>query len=119
MQRDRKEDTVGLLDGVLGGLVGGGLASVISGLIAQQDGISGLVSKFESGGLGAVAQSWVGTGPNTAISGNQLQSVLGSDLIQQLAAKTGMSPQDLAHKLAEVLPGVVDSMTPGGVIPKG
>jgi uncharacterized protein YidB (DUF937 family) len=110
---------VGLLDGVLGGLVGGGLASVINGLIADQGGISGLVSKFESGGLGSVAQSWVGTGPNAAVTGNQLQSVLGSDLIQQLAAKTGMSPQDLAHKLAEVLPAVVDSMTPGGVIPKG
>jgi len=118
MQRDRKEDAVGLLDGVLGGLVGGGLASVINSLIAEQGGISGLVSKFESGGLGAVAQSWVGTGPNAALSGNQLQSVLGSDLIQQLAAKSGMSPQDLVHKLAEVLPGVVDSMTPGGAIPK-
>lgn len=110
---------MGLLDGVLGGLVGGGLASVINSLIAEQGGISGLVSKFESGGLGAVAQTWVGTGPNAAISGNQVQGVLGSDLLQQLAAKAGVPPEDLAQKLAQVLPGIVDSMTPGGAIPKG
>ena len=110
---------MGLLDGVLGGLVGGGLASVVNGLIADQGGISGLVSKFEQGGLGAIAQTWVGTGPNAAVSSDQLHKVLGSDLIQQLAAKTGLSPQELTQRLAQVLPNVVDTMTPGGVIPKG
>ena len=110
---------MGLLDGVLGGLVGGGLASIVSGLIADQGGIAGLVSKLEGGGLGEVARSWVGTGPNAPVSGDQLQQVLGSDLIQQLAAKTGLSTQELTQKLAQVLPTVVDAMTPGGVIPKG
>ena len=110
---------MGLLDGVLGGIVGGGLASVVNGLIADQGGIAALVSKFERGGLGEVAQSWVRTGPNAPVSGDQLQQVLGSDLIQQLASKTGLSPQELTQKLAQVLPTVVDTMTPGGVIPKG
>jgi uncharacterized protein YidB (DUF937 family) len=110
---------MGLFDGVLGGLVGGGLASVITNLIAEQGGISGLVSKFEQGGLGGVAQSWVGTGPNSPVSAAQLHNVLGPDLLQQLAAKTGMSSQDLAQKLAQVLPEVVDKLTPGGVVPQG
>jgi uncharacterized protein YidB (DUF937 family) len=110
---------MGVFDGVIGGLVGGGLASVVNGLIADQGGLSGLVSKFERGGLGEIAQTWVGRGPNAAVSGDQVQSVLGSDLIQQLAAKTGLSPQDLAQRLAQVLPGVVDTLTPDGVIPKG
>jgi uncharacterized protein YidB (DUF937 family) len=109
---------MGLFDGVIGGLVGGGLASVVSGLIADHGGISGLVSRFEQGGLGAVAQSWVGTGPNAGVSPDQIHSVLGPDLIQQLSAKTGLSPQVLAQKLSEVLPGVVDHLTPGGVIPR-
>jgi len=109
---------MGLLDGVLGGLVGGGLAAVVGRLIDDQGGVAGLVSKFEKGGLGAIAQSWVGTGANAPVSGDQLHNVLGSDLIQQLAAKAGMSPQDLVHKLSEILPGVIDKMTPGGVIPK-
>ncbi len=110
---------MGLFDGVIGGLVGGGLASVVSNLIAEQGGIGGLVSKFEQGGLGAVAQSWVGTGPNSPVSAAQLHNVLGSDVLQQLAAKTGMSSEVLAQKLAQVLPEVVDKLTPAGVIPAG
>ena len=70
-----KEDLMGLLDGVLGGLVGGGLASVVNGLIADQGGIAGLVSKFERGGLGEVAQSWVRTGPNAPVSAKFLPGV--------------------------------------------
>jgi uncharacterized protein YidB (DUF937 family) len=94
------------------------MASVINNLIAEQGGVGGLVAKFQHGGLGEIAQSWVGTGPNAPVSAAQVQNVLGPDLVQQLAAKTGMSPQDLAHKLAEVLPDVVDKLTPAGVVPR-
>ena len=109
---------MGLLDGMVGGLIGGELASVVNGLIAGQGGISGLVSKFQQGGLGATVQSWIGTGPNAAISGEELHKVLGADTVQQLAAKAGLSPHDLAQKLSQILPGVVDTLTPDGVIPK-
>lgn len=108
---------MGLLDGVIGGFIGGELASVVNKLIAQQGGLSALVSKFEQGGLGAMMQSWIGTGANAAISGDQLHGVLGGDLVQQLAAKTGLSPQDLMQKLSQVLPTVVDKMTPDGKLP--
>ena len=108
---------MGFLDGVLGRFVGGEMASVVNRLIAEQGGVSGLVSKFEQGGLGSTVQSWIGTGPNAAVSGEQVHNALGSDLMQ-LAAKTGLSPQDLAQKLSQVLPEVVDKLTPGGVIPK-
>jgi uncharacterized protein YidB (DUF937 family) len=110
---------MGFLDGVLGGFVGGELATVVNRLIAEQGGLSGLVSKFEQGGLGSAVQSWIGTGPNSAVSGDQVHSALGSDLLQQLAAKTGLSPQDLAHRLSQVLPDVVDKLTPNGTLPKG
>ena len=108
---------MGLLDGILGGFIGGELASVVNKMIADQGGVSALVSKFQQGGLGSVAQSWVGTGPNAPISGDELHSVLGGDLVRQLAAKTGMSPQDLMQKLSQVLPTVVDKMTPDGKLP--
>jgi uncharacterized protein YidB (DUF937 family) len=109
---------MGLFDGVVGGFIGGELASVVNQVIQQQGGLSGLVSKFQQGGLGETVQSWIGTGANAPVSGAQLHSVLGSDLVQQLAAKTGMSQEDLLHKLSQVLPTVVDTMTPGGAIPK-
>ena len=69
-------------------------------------------------GLGGIAKSWVGSGPNQPISSAQLQQVLGSDTVAQLAGKLNVSPQDLLNKLSELLPQHVDKMTPDGVIPK-
>ena len=109
---------MGLFDGIVGGLIGGELASVANQFIAQQGGLNGLVSKFEQNGLGPTVQSWIGTGPNAPVSGAELHGVLGSDLVQQLAAKTGIPPEELLQKLSQLLPTVVDRMTPGGVIPR-
>ncbi|MEO7085674.1 MAG: YidB family protein [Gemmatimonadaceae bacterium] len=110
---------MGLLDGLVGGFVGGEMASVVSGLIAKHGGLSGIVQQFQQQGMGATIGSWVGTGPNMPISPDQVHQALGSDTIAQLAAKIGISPQDLSTKLAAVLPGVVDKMTPAGVVPPG
>ena len=105
---------MGLLDGVLGGLVGAG----IDQMIQRHGGIQGLVNQFQQKGLGSIAQSWVGTGPNQPVSADQLLHVLGSDNVAQFAAKLNVSPQELLNKLSELLPEHVDKMTPDGVIPK-
>ncbi len=108
---------MGLFDGVLGGLVGGEMASVVNGLIQQHGGVSGIVSQFEKQGLGATVKSWVGTGPNQPITADQVHQAFGVDTIKNLAAKAGLNPNDLAAKLAQVLPGAVDKLTPGGTVP--
>ena len=109
---------MGLFDGVLGGVVGAGMVSVINGIIEKHGGVQGLVNEFERNGLGATVQSWVGTGANRTISPDEVHKVLGPDLLQQLSAKSGLSLQELTQKLAQVLPQAVDHMTPGGTIPK-
>jgi uncharacterized protein YidB (DUF937 family) len=109
---------MGLLDGVIGGLVGGGMASMVNRLIAEQGGLSAIVSKFEQAGLGPTVQSWIGTGPNATVSPDQVHQALGPELLQQLAAKTGLSTQVIADKLSQIMPGVVDHLTPDGVVPK-
>ena len=108
---------MGLLDGVLGGIVGAEATHLISGVIEQHGGLSGRVAQFQKQGLGGVMQSWVGTGANSPISAEQIQQALGSNTVTQLAAKLGLNPQDVAQKLAQMLPQAVDKMTPGGVIP--
>ena len=110
---------MGLLDGILGGFIGGEMASMVNRLIAEQGGISAIVSKFQQAGLGPTVQSWISAGPNTPVSPTQVHQALGPDLLQQLAAKTGLSQQDLTEKLSQVLPGVVDHLTPDVVVPKG
>ena len=109
---------MGLFDGVLGGIVGGGMVSVINGILEQHGGVQGVVNQFEKNGLGATVQSWVGTGANVPISPDEVHRAIGPDLLQQLAAKVGMSVPDLTQKLSQILPQAVDHLTPGGTIPK-
>jgi len=109
---------MGLLDGMLGGVVGAGMVSVVNGILEKHGGIQGVVSEFEKNGLGPTVKSWVGTGPNEPVSPADVHRVLGSDLLQQLSAKSGLSVQDLAEKLSHMLPQAVDRMTPDGTIPK-
>jgi len=109
---------MGLLDGLLGGMIGAGMVSVVNNVLEQHGGLQGVVNQFEQNGLGSTVKSWIGTGPNQPISPADVQKVLGPDLLQQLSAKSGLSIQDLSQKLSQVLPKAVDTMTPEGTIPK-
>ena len=139
---------MGLLDSVLGAVMGGqqqpqssaaagggGLGSII-GMVAanpqilsaitgmlsndgSQGGLGGLMAKFQQAGMGDVLNSWVGKGENQPISGDQLTNVLGSDAISGMAAKMGMDSGDLAGQLSQMLPGLVDHLTPHGQAPAG
>jgi uncharacterized protein YidB (DUF937 family) len=109
---------VGLFDGVLGGVVGAGMVSVVSNLIEQHGGLQGLINQFQQNGLGQTVNSWVSSGPNQPISPDEVHQGLGPELLQQLAAKTGLSVQDLAQKLSQILPQAIDTMTPNGQVPK-
>jgi uncharacterized protein YidB (DUF937 family) len=108
---------MGLLDGLVGGAVGAGMVTAVNGLIEKHGGLQGIVAQFQQQGLGPTIQSWVGTGENLPISPEQVHRALGSDTIQQLAAKLGIPPDQLAAKLSEVLPQAIDKMTPGGKVP--
>ena len=111
---------MGLLDNLMGAVTGqggeGDLAHLVQSLGAT-GGVSGLVDAFQKGGLGAVAQSWVDQGANLPISAEQIQAVLGSGVVGQFAEKLGVDPQVGAAKLAELIPGLVDKLTPGGQLP--
>lgn len=116
---------MGLLDSVVGALgqsQGGGQADLLGaviGMLGQGGGQAGLVAKFQQSGLGDVAASWVGTGQNQAIEPDQLGNVLGGDLLSGLAQQTGMNQGDLLGQLSQMLPQVVDKLTPNGQIPQG
>jgi len=122
---------VGLLDDLhktgLQGMAGGTqqppaaglLGGVLEMLTSQQaGGLQGLVQSFAQKGLGDIVSSWVSTGPNLPVSAGQIQSVLGSDAITSLAQKAGVAPDAAGKLLAQVLPGLVDKLTPEGKIPE-
>ncbi len=101
-----------LLKGGLGGLLAGGAAgSVLSG------GLGDLMRQFQQSGHSDVANSWVGNGPNKAISPDDLSRALGADQINNLVAQSGLSRQELLDGLSQHLPNVVDQLTPSGRLP--
>jgi uncharacterized protein YidB (DUF937 family) len=110
---------MGVFDGLLGGVIGAEMATVVNGLIERHGGLQGVLSELQSKGLGGAVQSWVGPGDNQPVSADQLHQALGPDTMAQLAAKIGISPEELAAKLSQVLPPAVDKLTPGGVVPPG
>jgi len=116
---------MGLLDNLenqaLGSVLGGSSNPLASGLLQmiqnQPGGLQGLVQSFHDKGLGAVAQSWVGSGQNMPISSDQIHQVLGSDQVKALAAKAGISPDMAGGAIAQLLPGIIDKLTPNGSVP--
>ena len=109
------------MGGVLSSLLGGG-GQAAGGMGAQgmggmAGGLGGIMSQFEQAGLGHVAQSWVSNEPNQSVSPEQLQSVFGASQVQGMASQAGMQPQDFLAQLSQHLPNAVHGMTPNGQLP--
>ena len=113
---------MGMLDGLIGLMAGGTqqgqspLLQTALQVIQQNGGLPGIVSKFQQAGLGQQAGSWVGTGQNMPITADQLQQVLGSGQIAQIAQQLGLSHGEAGSGLAQALPQLIDQLTPTGQI---
>ena len=94
-------------------------ASAFDLLCNRQGGISGLLQSFQQNGLGHIVSSWIGTGENMPVSSDQIQQVLGNEQVQAFAEKAGIAPEAASSQLAEVLPSIVDKLTPNGQVPQG
>jgi uncharacterized protein YidB (DUF937 family) len=95
------------------------LQSLLSRFAGGQGGanLEGLMAQLQQGGLGSQVQSWVDTGANEKVSGEQVTAALGTETIDQAASAAGTSPDDAAKKLATVLPQLVDKASPEGSMP--
>lgn len=101
----------------LGAEHSGLLGSAMQFVQSQPGGVSGLVQQLQSGGLGTVVSSWISNGENQPISAEQIESVIGSDRIQTVADTLGIDSQTLAQGLSQVLPKLIDQLSPNGQLP--
>jgi uncharacterized protein YidB (DUF937 family) len=117
-----------LLNSILGAVMGGQqqqnpLLNIALSMLSNNQqggsGLAGLLGQFQKAGLGNVADSWVGKGQNLPISGDQLQQILGSGQIGQIAQQLGLSNEQTSGQLADLLPGLIDKLTPNGEAPQG
>lgn len=118
---NQREDPLG---SVLGGLAGGSqaqsgnlLLQVLLSLLQQNGGLEGVLGKFRQGGLGQQADSWVGTGQNMNISPSDLQQIFGSSTLRDLASQLGMPEEQAGSTMAQVLPELINRLTPQGQVP--
>ncbi len=117
---------MGLFDSITNALGGGGgtqsnVINAVMGVLTNQQtgGLAGLVDQFKANGLGDIINSWISTGKNLPITAQQIQQGLGSETLKTLAAKAGVSTQDITTHLSKLLPQVVDKLTPNGTISQG
>ena len=105
--------------GVLGQLEAAVVPVVLSEVLGNgsQGGLNAIVAKLQQAGLGDQVKSWIGTGQNLPITAQQLQQVLGSNTVKQLAARFGIPVDQLAQVLAQQLPTAVDHASPNGRLP--
>ena len=113
-------DVLNTVKSAVGDVAGKEIMPIVMNLISEQSGgIGGLIQKFTSNGLGDVVSSWTGTGENLPISSDQISKVLGPDTIKNIAEKTGMDTNAVTGQLTNLLPEVVNKLTPDGKIPEG
>lgn len=117
-----QDNASGQQPGSLGGIFGGpsGFGDLLGGLSTGgilSGGLGDLLKTFQQNGHAEKAESWVKTGPNTEIGGGELSEALGPDVLNELAAKTGLSHQAIVDRLSRDLPKAVDDLTPEGRIP--
>jgi uncharacterized protein YidB (DUF937 family) len=109
---------MGLLNDIenqLGGSQGSqNLLAAITSLISNNGGLSGIISRFTQNGLGEHVQSWVGNGPNMAVTGDHIRQVFGSQQVQQTAQQLGLEHSQASNMIASILPSLIDKLTPHG-----
>lgn len=103
----------------VGGGQGADLMRLIGEAVQGQGGLQGLAQQAQGAGLGEQMSSWVSAGENLPLSGDQAQGLLGHEFIQSAAAKLGLDQGQIAQMASQILPGLVDQLTPGGQMPEG
>jgi uncharacterized protein YidB (DUF937 family) len=90
------------------------LMATVGPLLERFGGVQGLVQQLQQGDLAPLVASWLGRGENAAVSAQQLQHALGDDSVQAMAEATGQSAQDWSQQLSQILPGLIDQLSPNG-----
>lgn len=127
LNHDQPPAGPGAAGGGLGALVGlvaanPQLVQAVLGLLSNDGahgGLGGLIEKFQQAGLGGAMASWIGGGPNEAVSGAQVTDALGHGTVADIAAKIGVDPSTAASELSSLLPSLINHLTPEGSAPSG
>lgn len=106
-----------LASGQQGGNLSSGMSGAGMGGLGGLGGLGALIEQFQRAGMGQQVDSWISTGQNMPITADQLSQVFGRGQLQEMAQSSGMDVGQLSGGLAEMLPQLIDQLTPGGQVP--
>ena len=121
---------MGLFDGVLGNAMNSALGNLgnlaqnnnalpaVMKLIQDHGGLPKIIEMFNQNGLAQEAGSWIGGGSNLPITADHIQQVFSPAVLQEFAAKLGVSGDEANAIIAKVLPEIINHLTPNGSIPE-
>jgi uncharacterized protein YidB (DUF937 family) len=101
---------------------GGGLGDILGQVLGgagggPAGGLGDILGQLQRAGFGEQATSWVSRGANKPISPDAMTQIFGRDGLEQISQQAGLSPDDASRGLSELLPEVIDRVTPDGDVP--
>ena len=114
------EGFAGMLEGLGAGAQakGASLMSAAMSLVQEKGGLDGILDKFRQSGMAQQVESWISTGPNLGITAEQVHKVIDPETLKGIAARLGMSAEETGHSLAQMIPNLVNRLTPEGKVPE-
>jgi uncharacterized protein YidB (DUF937 family) len=86
--------------------------------VQRNGGMGAVLDKFRQKGFDRQTQSWVSTGANDAVDEKAVEQVVGQEELRQMAQRLGVPEEEVAHAFAEIMPEMVDKLTPDGQLPR-
>lgn len=84
--------------------------------IQKQGGLQGALDKLKGQGLNSQVDDWVSTGPgeNVNVDAQQVKNLFDEQEVEEVAQQTHAPKQDVYSAISQVLPQIIDSLTPQG-----
>lgn len=85
--------------------------------VQRNGGIGAVLQRFQQQGYSQQAASWVSTGENQPVDAQAVTDVVGAQDLSKLSQQLGVPHEEVASGLAQILPQVVNHLTPEGDVP--
>ncbi len=116
---------LGSLGGTSGsGALGGGKGALMAMMlplamqwVQRSGGVGAVLQRFQQKGYSQQAASWVSTGANEELPAQAVGEVVGTDELSQLSQQLGVGRDEVETGMAQILPQVVNHLTPDGEVP--
>lgn len=102
---------------------GGGFGAILAQVLGVGPSPSGrgalpdLLAHLQRSGLGDQVRSWISTGPNMPVESGDVERAFGRTGLAEIARRANVSEPEASQGLAQLMPELVDRMTPAGEVP--